>query len=120
MYLKTFIISFLTGLSPLLLSSSSSSSVPLFPPSPSFPLVSISEEKYAIAQGTISRLEKQWEDNIQSNKDLMASIQLERNRATMRFEQSEGKVNDLIKQNTLSQVSQIRPMAFTGLRFIPL
>lgn len=66
--------------------------------------MSISEEKYAIAQGTISRLEKQWEDNIQSNKDLMASIQLERNRATMRFEQSEGKVNDLIKQNTLSQV----------------
>ena len=35
----------------------------------------IAEEKVAFAQGTISRLEKQWEDNIQSNKDLMASTQ---------------------------------------------
>lgn len=39
----------------------------------------------------------------------MSSIQIERNRATARFEQSEGKVNDLIRQNTLSQ-AEIRKL----------
>jgi peptidoglycan hydrolase CwlO-like protein len=65
--------------------------------------VSVSEEKYTIAQGSISRLEKQWEDNIQSNRDHMSSLQTERQRWTARLEASEGKVNELIRQNTLSQ-----------------
>ena len=62
------------------------------------------QEKLSFAKGTIARLEKQCEEAVNSNKDLAATMQQERDRSASRLEKAEERVSDMIKQNTQCQV----------------
>eukprot|EP00602_Paraphysomonas_sp_CaronLab_P013563 CAMPEP_0185044812 /NCGR_PEP_ID=MMETSP1103-20130426/43641_1 /TAXON_ID=36769 /ORGANISM="Paraphysomonas bandaiensis, Strain Caron Lab Isolate" /LENGTH=950 /DNA_ID=CAMNT_0027585087 /DNA_START=204 /DNA_END=3056 /DNA_ORIENTATION=+ len=63
----------------------------------------IAQEKIVFSKATISRLEKQCADYIQANKDVMQTMQQEREKAATRIDKAEGRVSEMIRQNTSIQ-----------------